>query len=88
MCCTQLAGNVGPKKSPSGHHRTNLLGYVFTTKAHIDNRKKLVKQHYLPTFRGNMVNFGLLMAEIISLVLVTPANFNGFCILAALLHGL
>jgi len=36
------------KKSPSGRHRTTLLGYVFATKAHIDNREKLVKQQYLP----------------------------------------
>jgi len=28
------------QKSPSGHHRTTLSGYIFTTKAHIDNRKK------------------------------------------------
>jgi len=34
-----------------------------------------------------MVNFGLLVAEIVSLVWGTPANFNGFFILAALLHG-
>jgi len=34
-----------------------------------------------------MVNFGPLAAEIVSLVWATPANFNGFCILAALLHG-
>jgi len=27
------------KKSPSGHHRTNLSGYIFATKARIDNRK-------------------------------------------------
>ena len=27
MCCARLAGNAGPKKSPSGHHRTNLSGY-------------------------------------------------------------
>ena len=33
-----------------------------------------------------MVNFGLLAAEIVSLVWGTPANFNGFCVLAALLH--
>jgi len=26
------------KKSPSGHHRTTLSGYIFTTKARIDNR--------------------------------------------------
>ena len=35
------------KKSPSAHHRTTLSGYIFATKAHIDNRKKLVKQQYL-----------------------------------------
>ena len=34
-----------------------------------------------------MVNFGLLAAEIISLVWGTPGNFNGFRVLAALLHG-
>jgi len=34
-----------------------------------------------------MVNFGLLPAENISLVWGTPANFNGFRVLAALLHG-
>ena len=28
------------QKSPSGHHRTTLSGYIFTTKARIDNRKK------------------------------------------------
>jgi len=33
-----------------------------------------------------MVNFGLLAAEIISLVWGTPANFNGFCVLASLLQ--
>ena len=31
----------------SWHHRTTLTGYIFATKAHIDNRKKLVKQQYL-----------------------------------------
>jgi len=34
-----------------------------------------------------MVNFGLLAAEIVSLVWGTPANFNGSCVLAALLLG-
>jgi len=35
----------------------------------------------------NMVNFGLLAAEICWRVWGTPANFNGFHVLAALLHG-
>jgi len=43
-CCTRLAENTGrkksPQKSPSGHHRTTLSGYIFATKARIDNRKK------------------------------------------------
>jgi len=34
-----------------------------------------------------MVNFGILAAEIVSLVWGTPANFNGFRVCAALLHG-
>jgi len=34
-----------------------------------------------------MVNFGPLAAEIVSLVWSTPANFNEFRVLAALLHG-
>ena len=50
-CCTRLAENTGHKKSrqksPSGHHCTTLSGYIFTTKAHIDNWKKLVKQQYV-----------------------------------------
>jgi len=42
----RLAENTGRKKSPkiaiwgAGHHRTTLLGYIFATKARIDNRKK------------------------------------------------
>ena len=42
-CCMRLAANAGPKsrqKSPSGHHPTTLSGYIFATKACIDNRKK------------------------------------------------
>jgi len=34
-----------------------------------------------------MVNFGPLAAEILSLVWGTPGNFNGFRVLAELLHG-
>jgi len=34
-----------------------------------------------------MVNCGLLAAEIDPVVWGTPANFNGFRVLAALLHG-
>jgi len=36
----------------------------------------------------NMVNFGPLAAEIVSLVWGTAANLDGFGVLAALLHGI
>jgi len=74
------------QKSPSGHHRTTLSGYIFAIKAYIDNRKKLVKQQYLLYMSHNMVNFGPLAAEIVSFVWGTPANFNGFRVLATLLQ--
>jgi len=34
------------KNPPSAHHRTIVLGYIFATKASIDNQKN-VKQQYL-----------------------------------------
>jgi len=88
MCCPQLAGNTGRKKSPSGHHHTTLLGYIFATKAHIDNRKKnLLSSNISPRCPHNMVSFGPPMTEIGSGVWDTPANFNGFRVFAALLHS-
>ena len=83
MCCTQLSANAGPKnvakKSPSGHHPTTLSGYIFATKACIDNRKKnLLSSNISSTCPHNMVNFDPLAAEIVSLVWGTPGNFNGF----------
>jgi len=49
--------------------------------------KNLLSSNISPTCPYNIVNFDLLEAEIVSLVWGTPANFNGFCVLAALLHG-
>ena len=75
-------------KSPSGHHCTTLSGYIFATKARINNRKKnLLSSNMSSTCPHNMVNFGPLAAEIGLPVWGTPPNFNGFCVLAALLHG-
>jgi len=89
MCCVRLAANTGCKKSPSGHHPTTSLGYIFATKSRIDNRKKnLLSSNMSSTCPHNMVNFGPLAAEICWRVWDTPANFNGFRVLAALLHGI
>jgi len=74
--------------SPSAHHRTTLSGYIFVTKARIDNRKKnLLSSNISPIRSYSIANFGPLAAEISLLVWGTAANFNGFRILVALLHG-
>jgi len=76
------------QKSPSEHHRTTLSGYIFTTKARSDNRKtNLLSSNISSTCPHNMVNFGPLVADIVSSIWGTPGNFNGFRILASLLHG-
>jgi len=89
-CCTRLAGNTGRKKLPSGHHCTTLSGYIFTNEActGINNQKKNLLSSNI-SFRcpHNMVNFGPTSSWDWSGSLGTPANFNGFHILAALLHG-
>ena len=64
MCCAWLAGNAGPKKSPSGHHRTTLSGYIFATEVFIDDRKNLLNSNVSPTSPHNMVNFGPRATEI------------------------
>ena len=75
------------QKSPSWHHRTTLSGYIFAIKARIDNRKKnLLSSHISSTCLHNMVNFGPLAAEIVSLVWGARGNFNGFRVLATLLQ--
>jgi len=47
----------------------------------------LLSSNMSSTCPHNMVNFGLLAAEIGLPVWGTPANFNGFRVLSALLHG-
>ena len=81
------ACNAGGKNSPSGHHRKTLLGYIFATKAHMTMGKKLLNSNASCTCPHNMANFGPLTVEIGSAVCGTPANFNGFRVLVALLHG-
>ena len=86
-CCTRLAGNAGRKKvaicAPSYNCRaiSSQLRHVSTI------GKNLFSSNTSATCPGNMVNFGLLSAEIGSGVWGTLANFNRFHLLAALLHG-
>jgi len=46
----------------------------------------LLNSNIFPTRPYNMLNFGLLPTEMVSLVWGTPANFNGFRVLASLLQ--
>jgi len=64
-----------------------MTGYIFATKARIDNPKKSLSSNMASRCAHNMVNFGPLAAEIGPVVCGTPANFNGFRVLAALLHS-
>jgi len=51
-------------------------------------KKNLLSSNISSTCPHIMVNFGILAAEISLVVWGTPANFNGFRILAALLHSI
>ena len=88
-------------KWPSGHHRTTSSGYIFANKnimapllhraaiiRHVSTiGKNLLSSNTSSTCPHNMVNFSPLAAEIDPVVWGTPGNFNGFRVLAALLHG-
>jgi len=92
MCCTRCAGNAGPKRSPKIRHLGTIAQLCQTISSQLRHvstiGKNVSNSNTSPTCRSNMVNFGLRAAEIVSLVWDTPANFNGFRVLAGLLHGL
>ena len=88
-CRARLAENTARKKSPKSRHLGTIPQICRAVSAQLRHvstiGKKFVKQQYL--VHHNMVNFGPLGAEIVSLVWGTPANFNGFRVFSALLHG-
>jgi len=51
------------------------------------SEKNLLNSNISSTWPDNMVNFGLLTAETCWRLWGTPANFNGFRVLAAVLHS-
>ena len=91
MCCTRLAGNTGRKNDAKNRHLRTIAQFcraISSQLRHVSTiGKNLLSSNISPTCPYNMVNFGQLAAEIVSLVWGTPANFNGFRVLAALLHG-
>ena len=84
MCCTGLAANTGRKKVAKNRHLgsiAQLCRAISSQLRHVSTiGKKLVKQQYL-------LHVSPLAAKIGSVVWGTPANFNGFRVLAALLLG-
>ena len=65
-----------------------LSGWVGQFEPRFQGEGVLLNSYISSTSPRNVVNFGLLTAEIGSGVWGTPTNFNGFCVLAALLHGI
>jgi len=78
--------NKGRKKSPSRHYRTTLSGYISSQLRHWQS-EKMLNINTSSICPHNMVNLGPITAENCWRVRGTPANFNGFRVSAALLHG-
>ena len=89
-CCTRLSENTGRKKSPKIRHlRTiaQLCRAISSQLRHVSTiGKNLLNSIMSSRCPHNMVNVGPLTAETGSGVWGTPANFNGFRVLASLLH--
>jgi len=92
MCCTRLAGNAGPPKIAKIRHLetiAQLCQAISSQLRHLSTigKKTLLNASVSPTCPHSMVNFALLDPEIRWRVCGTQANFNGFRVLAALLHS-
>ena len=90
MCCTQLAENKCKNYAKNHHLRTiaQLCRAISSQLRHVSRiGKNVLNSNISFTCPHNMVNFGPLTAQTCWRVWGTPANFNGFRILAALLHN-
>ena len=88
MCCTRLAEYTRRKKIAilaSSHKFVGL--YLRSWGMYRQSGKKFLNADTSSTCPDNMVDFGPLTAETCWRVWGTPANFNDFRVLAALLHG-
>jgi len=89
-CCTRLAENTGHKIVAKNRHLgiiAQLCRAISSQLGHRTIGENLLSSNISSTCPHNMVNFGPLAAEIGPVVWGTPANFNGFRVLVALLHG-
>jgi len=82
-CRTQkIARNL-----PSGYYCSTLSGYVFATKARIDNRKKILKQQCLAHMFSQYGELWPTSGWELLASMGHPSKFQRFCVLSALLHG-
>ena len=90
MCCTQLAEHTGCKNQAKNCHLhtiAQLCRAISSQLRHVSTiGKKFVKLQYLLHMSSQYGELCPLMAEISWQVWGTPANFNGFCVLASLLY--
>ena len=85
VCC-KYRTQKNRQKFASGHHNHNFCRAISSQLRHVSTvRKKLVKQQYLH-ISPQYGELGPLAAAIDPVVWGTPANFNGFHVLAALLQ--
>jgi len=87
----RLTENTGRKKVAKNRHLGTIAQLCRATSSQLRHvstiGKKLLSSNMSSTCPHNMVNFGPLAAEIGLPVWGIPANFNGFRVFAALLHG-
>jgi len=87
MCCTPLAENTGRKKSPKIRHRRTIARICQTISSYLRHISTVGKKMLNSTISSTCShNFDPIAAEIGLPVWSTPANFNGFRVLASLLH--
>jgi len=92
MCGTRLAENAGPEKVAKNRYLGTIAQvcraiYVRNQGTYQHSEKNLLSSNTSTTCPHNM-EFSPLAAEIDPVVWGDPANFNGFRVLAALLHGI
>jgi len=83
-CCTRLDEIQDARNRHLGTI-AQLCGVISSQRRHV--LKNMLNSNIFSTCPRNMTNFGPLTAEIGLPVWGTPANFNRFRVLAALLHG-
>jgi len=86
-----LAANTGRKKVAKNRYLgtiAQLCPAISLQLRHVSTigKKNLLSSNISSTCPHNTVKFGCVAAEILSLVWGTPANFNGFRVLASLLR--